>query len=139
MATALPKGYEPSEKEDYMNPQQLAYFEAKLNVWKQELIEDSQGTINHLMEENWHQPDIADRASLEMEVGVDTRKSNRYLKLIAKIDEALGRIHNGEYGYCEDTGEPIGLKRLMARPTATRTVEAQERYERMEEQYNDDD
>lgn len=135
----LPKGYTPTEKEDYMNPKQLEYFRRKLLAWREELLTESQGTIEHLKEENWHEPDIADRASLETEAGVELRTRNRYLKLIGKIDAALKRIDDGEYGYCEDTGDAIGIKRLEARPIATKTIEAQERYERMEKQYTDEE
>jgi DnaK suppressor protein len=135
----LPKGYKPSEKEDYMSAQQLEYFRQKLIAWRAELLSESRETLEHLHEENWHQADIADRASLETEAGVELRTRNRYLKLISKIDEAIRRIETGEYGYCEETGEPIGLKRLEARPVATLSIEAQERHERIEKQYVDED
>ncbi len=139
MGVSLPKGYQPSEKEEYMNPKQLEYFRQKLLGWREELIEESRETIDHLKEENWHEPDIADRASLETEAGVELRTRNRYLKLISKIDKALKRIEAGEYGYCEETGDPIGVKRLEARPIATLSIEAQERHEKMEKQYADED
>ncbi len=139
MAATLPKGYKPTEKEEYMNEKQLEYFRQKLLSWRQELIAESRETIDHLKEENWHEPDIADRASLETEAGVELRTRNRYLKLISKIDQALKRIETGEYGYCEETGDPIGIKRLEARPIASLTLEAQERHERMEKQYADED
>lgn len=135
----LPEGYKPTEKEEYMNPQQLEYFRRKLHAWRTELLEQSRETIQNLQEENWHEPDIADRASLETEAGVELRTRNRYLKLISKIDAAIKRIEKGEYGYCEATGDPIGIKRLEARPIASMTVEAQERHERMEKQYADED
>ncbi len=135
----LPAGYKPTEKEAYMNPQQLEYFRQKLLSWRKELMEESRETLDHLHEENWHQADIADRASLETEAGVELRTRNRYLKLISKIDSAIRRIEEGEYGYCEDTGDEIGIKRLEARPVVTRTTEAQERYERQERQYSDED
>lgn len=135
----LPAGYKPTEKEEYMNPQQQEYFRQKLLSWRKELIAESRETLDHLHEENWHQADIADRASLETEAGVELRTRNRYLKLISKIDAAIRRIEDGEYGYCEDTGDEIGLKRLEARPVVTRTTEAQERYERAEKQYSDED
>ncbi|MFO1242353.1 MAG: RNA polymerase-binding protein DksA [Rickettsiales bacterium] len=122
-----------------MNPQQLEYFRQKLLNWRTELLEQSRETIQNLQEENWHEPDIADRASLETEAGVELRTRNRYLKLISKIDAALRRIEDGEYGFCEVTGDPIGIKRLEARPIASMTVEAQERHERMEKQYADED
>lgn len=135
----LPAGYKPTEKEPYMNAQQLEYFRQKLLTWRKELMDESRETLDHLHEENWHQADIADRASLETEAGVELRTRNRYLKLISKIDAAIRRIEEGEYGYCEDTGDEIGLKRLEARPVVTRTTEAQERYERAEKQYSDED
>ena|SRR5579872_2860114 len=135
----LPPDYKPTEKEEYMNPKQLEYFRLKLLKWRQDLIEESRETIDHLKEENWHEPDIADRASLETEAGVELRTRNRYLKLIAKIDAALARIEEGTYGYCEETGDKIGLKRLEARPVATMTIEAQERHEKLEKQYVDEE
>jgi DnaK suppressor protein len=135
----LPENYEPSEKEEYMNPMQVEYFRQKLLLWRDELLKESQETLNHLKEENWHEADIADRASLETEAGVELRTRNRYLKLINKIDLALRRIDTGEYGYCEETGEPIGIRRLQARPVATMTIEAQERHEKLEKQYADEE
>lgn len=139
MAATASADYKPSPSEKYMNPKQLDYFRKKLLAWRDELIEESRETIDHLREENWHEPDIADRASLETEAGVELRTRNRYLKLISKIDAALKRIEDGTYGYCEETGEEIGLKRLEARPIATMTIDAQERHERMEKQYSDED
>jgi DnaK suppressor protein len=135
----LPKGYKPGPKDDYMSAEHLEYFKQKLLAWRQELLDESRETLEHLKEENWHEADIADRASIETEAGVELRTRNRYLKLISKIDSALRRIDTGEYGYCEETGEPIGLKRLEARPIATLSIEAQERHERMEKQYSDED
>jgi DnaK suppressor protein len=135
----LPNGYKPTEKEEYMNPVQQEYFRQKLLNWRKELMIESRETLDHLHEENWHQADIADRASLETEAGVELRTRNRYLKLISKIDAAIRRIEDGEYGYCEESGEPIGLKRLEARPVATLSIEAQERHEKMERQYTDED
>ncbi len=135
----LEKAYKPSEKEPYMNNKQLTYFHDKLVAWREELIKESQETIDHLKEENWREPDLSDRASLETEAGVELRTRNRYLKLIGKIDSALKRITEGEYGFCEETGEPIGLKRLEARPIATLSIEAQERHEKMEKQYIEDE
>jgi DnaK suppressor protein len=135
----LAQGYKPTEKEPYMNPHQLEYFRQKLLAWRAELLAESRETLEHLTTEEWHQADIADRASLETEAGVELRTRNRYLKLISKIDSAIRRIEEGEYGYCEDTGEEIGLKRLEARPVVTRTTEAQERYEKLEKQYTDED
>jgi DnaK suppressor protein len=135
----LPKGYKPTQKEEYMNELQLQYFKEKLLEWRNSLLQESRETLENLKEENWHEPDIADRASIETEAGVELRTRNRYLKLISKIDSALRRIDTGDYGYCEETGEPIGIKRLEARPIATLSIEAQERHERMEKQYSDED
>ena len=135
----LPAGYKPTEKEEYMNAQQQEYFRQKLLAWRKELMDESRETLDHLHEENWHQADIADRASLETEAGVELRTRNRYLKLVSKIDSAIRRIEEGEYGYCEETGDPIGLKRLEARPVATLSIEAQERHEKNEKQYTDED
>jgi len=139
MTVKLPKGYLPSEDEKYMSPKQLEYFRQKLLAWRDDLLKESQETINNLKEENWREPDLSDRASLETEAGVELRTRNRYLKLIGKIDAALRRIDDKSYGYCEETGDPIGLKRLEARPIATMTIEAQERHERMEKQYIDEE
>jgi DnaK suppressor protein len=135
----LAAGYKPTASEPYMNPQQEEYFRQKLLTWRKELMNESRETLDHLHEENWHQADIADRASLETEAGVELRTRNRYLKLISKIDSAIRRIEEGDYGYCEETGEPIGLKRLEARPVATLSIEAQERHEKIEKQYTDED
>lgn len=137
--TNLPKGYTPSEKEEYMNPKQLEYFRQKLLAWREELLKESRETMEHIKEENWQEADVVDRASIETDTSVELRSRNRYLKLITKIDDALRRIENGEYGYCEETGDPIGIRRLEARPVATLTVEAQERREREEKQYSDEE
>jgi DnaK suppressor protein len=139
MTAKLSKNYQPTESEKYMSARQLEYFRHKLLAWRDELLAESQETINNLKEENWREPDLSDRASLETEAGVELRTRNRYLKLIGKIDAALKRIEDGSYGFCEETGEPIGLKRLEARPIATMTIEAQERHERMEKQYIDEE
>lgn len=136
---ALPQGYKPTEKEEYMNPTMVEYFRQRLLNWRAQLLQESQETIKNMQEENWREPDIADRASLETEAGVELRTRNRYLKLIGKIDSALARIADGSYGYCEETGDPIGVKRLEARPIATLSIEAQERHERMEKQYIDEE
>lgn len=133
------KAYKPTEKEEYMNKQQLEYFRNKLTAWREELIAESQETINNLKEENWREPDLSDRASLETEAGVELRTRNRYLKLIGKIDAALRRIEDGTFGYCEETGDPIGIKRLEARPIATMTIEAQERHEKNEKQFTEEE
>ncbi len=130
--------YKPTEKEEYMSAKQLEYFRTKLLDWRKELIDESRETIDHLKEENWHEPDIADRASLETDRALELRTRDRERKLISKIDEALVRIEDGSYGYCEETGEPISLKRLEARPIATLSIEAQERHERMERTHRDD-
>ena len=135
MTVKLSSTYKPSENEKYMNAKQLAYFRQKLLEWRKKLIDESRETIDHLKEENWHEPDISDRASLETDAGVELRTRNRYLKLIEKINAAIARIDDGTYGYCEETGEEIGIKRLEARPIATMTIEAQERHEKMEKQY----
>src|SRR5262245_13646589 len=139
MAARLPKDYHPTESEKYMNAKQLAYFRQKLLKWREDLLAESQETINNLKEENWREPDLSDRASLETEAGVELRTRNRYLKLIGKIDSAIKRIDDGSYGFCEETGDPIGIKRLEARPIATMTIEAQERHEKMEKQYIDEE
>ncbi|MDX1974753.1 MAG: RNA polymerase-binding protein DksA [Rickettsiales bacterium] len=139
MATKALKDYKPSTTEDYMNAKQLDYFRKKLLAWREELLAESQETINNLKEENWREPDLSDRASLETEATVELRTRNRYLKLIGKIDAALRRIEDGSYGYCEETGDPIGIKRLEARPIATMTIEAQERHEKAEKQYIDEE
>lgn len=137
--TKIAKDYKPSEKEKYMCAAHLEYFRRKLLAWREELLAESQETINNLKEENWREPDLSDRASLETEAGVELRTRNRYLKLVGKIDAALKRIEDGTYGYCEETGDPIGLKRLEARPIATMTIEAQERHEKLEKQYIDEE
>ena len=137
--TKITKAYKPSEDEKYMNAKQLEYFRQKLLTWREELLAESQETIDNLKEENWREPDLSDRASLETEASVELRTRNRYLKLVGKIDAALQRIEKGEFGYCEETGEPIGIKRLEARPIATMTIEAQERHEKMERQYIDEE
>jgi len=135
----LPDGYKPSDSEEYMNPMHLEYFRRKLEGWKDELYENSRETLDHLREENWNEPDPNDRATTETDTGIELRTRDRYRKLIEKIDEALKRIDSEEYGYCEDTGEEIGLKRLEARPNATLCIEAQERHENYEKQHFDFD
>lgn len=135
----LPKGYKPSDSEEYMNPKQLEYFRQKLLQWRRELQAESQVTMDHLKQENWNEADLNDRASVEIDASMELRTRDRYWKLVSKIDEALERINDGSYGYCEETGDPIGLKRLEARPIATMTIEAQERHERFERNHSDDD
>ncbi|WP_375595103.1 RNA polymerase-binding protein DksA [Algihabitans albus] len=134
----LEPDYRPSEREAFMNPKMQEYFRRKLLNWKAELLRESGETINHLQEGSLAEPDIADRASLETDRSLELRTRDRERKLISKIDAALQRIEDGEYGYCEDTGEPISIKRLEARPIATLSIEAQERHERMERTQRDD-
>jgi DnaK suppressor protein len=135
----LPPDYRPSDDdEEFMNPLQLEYFRQKLLRWRAELLAESNETLLHLKEESLSEPDIADRATLETDRYTELRTRDRERKLISKIDEALGRIEDGSYGYCEDTGEPIGVRRLDARPTATLSLEAQERHERMERTHRED-
>lgn len=128
----LDPNYRPSDAEPFMNPTQLSYFRKKLSDWKESIVRDSQDTLVTLQNEPLREPDITDRASSETDWSIELRTRDRQRKLIAKIDAALRRIEEGEYGYCEVTGEPISLGRLEARPIATMTVEAQERHERNE-------
>ncbi|MBS3978562.1 MAG: RNA polymerase-binding protein DksA [Rhodobacteraceae bacterium] len=134
----LPDDYRPAEDEPFMNDRQLEYFRRKLLIWKQELLDQSAETIDSLQDSARNVPDIADRASEETDRALELRTRDRQRKLVAKIDAALRRIENGEFGYCEVTGEPISLKRLDARPIATMTLEAQERHERREKVHRDD-
>ena len=138
MRSKLSPDYHPSEDEAFMNPRQLEYFRQKLLRWRAELLAESSETLQHLKEESLLKPDITDRASLETERAIELRTRDRERKLIAKIDEALRRIDEGVYGYCEETGEPIGLARLDARPIATLSLEAQERHERRERVHRDE-
>ncbi len=130
--------YVPSEDEEFMNANQRAYFRAKLNAWKNDILREARETLGHLAEESANHPDVADRASSETDRAIELRARDRQRKLISKIDAALQRIDEGTYGYCEETGEPISLKRLDARPIATLSLEAQERHERREKVYRDD-
>ena len=134
----LPDDYRPAEDEPFMNDRQLEYFRRKLLVWKQELLDQSAETLDNLTESARNVPDLADRASEETDRALELRTRDRQRKLISKIDAALQRIDDGTYGYCEETGEPIGLKRLDARPIATLSIEAQERHERREKVYRED-
>ncbi len=134
----LDDDYRPSEDEPFMNERQREYFRRKLLKWKEEIIREMRETLDHLQHDNEHLTDIADRASTETDRAIELRTRDRQRKLIAKIDAALKRIETGEYGYCEETGEPISLKRLEARPIATLSIEAQERHERQEKIYRDD-
>lgn len=134
----LPEDYRPAEDEPFMNERQLEYFRRKLSTWKNELLEGSRDTIEGLQDSTRAIPDVADRASEETDRALELRTRDRQRKLVAKIDAALRRIEEGEYGYCEVTGEPISLKRLDARPIATMSLEAQERHERREKVHRDD-
>lgn len=130
--------YRPSEDEAFMNERQLEYFRRKLLAWKEEILRESRETLVHLQAETENHPDLADRATSETDRALELRTRDRQRKLISKIDEALRRIDDGSYGYCEETGEPIGLARLDARPIATLSLEAQERHERRERVHRDD-
>jgi DnaK suppressor protein len=132
------KIYRPTEKEPFMNERQKEYFRQKLAIWREDILKEAKDTLQHLQDENVNHPDLADRASSETDRAIELRARDRQRKLINKIDAALHRIDDGTYGYCEETGEPIGIKRLEARPIATLSVEAQERHERRERIYRDD-
>lgn len=135
MANRLPKSYRPSKDEPFMNKRQQEYFRRKLVAWRDELARESSQTIQHLQEETTVAPDPADRASAESDRSLELRTRDRERKLIGKIDEGLQRIEDGTYGFCEDTGDKISLARLEARPTATLSLEAQERHERREKSF----
>jgi DnaK suppressor protein len=138
MLVTLPPDYRPSSDEEFMNPLQLEYFRQKLLRWRGELLREAGETLTSLGEGGIAEADLTDRASVETDRALELRTRDRARKLISKIDQALERIENGTYGYCEETGEPIGLKRLEARPIATLSIEAQERHERMERVHRDD-
>ncbi|HYD45518.1 MAG TPA: RNA polymerase-binding protein DksA [Phenylobacterium sp.] len=138
IAVLEPSEYRPSEDEEFMNERQLEYFRKKLLSWKEDILRESRETVGHLQSETENHADIADRASSETDRSLELRTRDRQRKLIAKIDEALRRIDDGSYGYCEETGEPIGVGRLEARPIATLSLEAQERHERRERVHRDD-
>jgi DnaK suppressor protein len=138
MLITLPPDYRPSEDEEFMNPLQVDYFRQKLLRWRGELLKEADGTLLSLSQGGILEPDITDRASVETDRALELRTRDRARKLISKIDQALGRIENGSYGYCEETDEPIGIRRLEARPIATMSIEAQERHERMERVHRDD-
>ena len=138
MRPTLPPDYRPSEGEEFMNSLQLEYFRQKLLRWRAELLAESTETLQHLKEESLAEPDLTDRATLETERAIELRTRDRERKLISKIDAALMRIEDGSYGYCEETDEPISLRRLEARPIATLSLEAQERHERMERTHRED-
>ncbi len=134
----LEDDYRPSEDEPFMNEKMKEYFRRKLLAWKEEILRETRGTLQQLQDGNETLTDIADRASTETDRALELRARDRQRKLLAKIDAALKRIETGEYGYCEETGEPISIKRLEARPIATLSIEAQERHERREKVYRDD-
>jgi DnaK suppressor protein len=138
MMITLPPDYLPSEDEEFMNPMQLEFFRLKLLRWRSDLLREADGTLASLSEGGIHEADITDRASVETDRALELRTRDRARKLIAKIDQALARVESGTYGYCEETGEPIGIRRLTARPIATLSIEAQERHERMERVHRDD-
>ena len=135
---ALLDTYRPTEDESFMNEKQKEYFRQKLLRWRDDILREAKQTLQHLQEENVNHPDLADRASSETDRAIELRARDRQRKLIAKIDSALARIEDGSYGYCVETGDPISLKRLEARPIATLSIEAQERHERREKVYRDE-
>jgi DnaK suppressor protein len=134
----LPDGYKPLGNEEFMNPLQVEYFRQKLMKWREELLSGAGDTLSTLSEENLQKPDVTDRAQMESDASLQLRTRDRERKLLAKIESALRRIDDGSYGYCEETGEPISLKRLEARPIAALSLDAQERHERMERSHRDD-
>lgn len=138
MATRLPKNYMPSNDEAFMNARQREYFRRKLSDWRQEIIRETRETVSTLQEDSTNHPDMTDRASSESVKSLELRTRDRQRKLINKIDAAMARLDDNTYGYCEETGDPISLKRLEARPIATLSIEAQERHEKRERVYRDD-
>ncbi len=134
--TKLPKNYKPTQKEKFMNAKMKEYFKQKLVIWKKDLLKESSQTLNNLQNENEAKPDITDRASEEIDRSFELRTRDRERKLINKIDAALQRIEDGSYGYCDETGDPISIKRLEARPVATLSLEAQEMHEKAEKRIN---
>jgi DnaK suppressor protein len=138
MSKAELDGYVPDDKEEFMNPRQRAYFRQKLLDWKDDILSGAKETIQNLQEDSSILPDLVDRAAAESDKALELRTRDRQRKLISKIDAAIRRIDDGTYGFCEETGEPIGLRRLQARPTATLSLEAQERHERRERTVRDD-
>ena len=138
MSDVMEADYKPSDDEPFMNERQLAYFRQKLINWKDDILKESKETLSHLQDENHVLPDIADRASSETDRSLELRTRDRQRKLISKIEAALKRVEDGSYGYCEETSDPISLRRLDARPIATLSIEAQERHERRERVYRDD-
>ncbi|MFM8860508.1 MAG: RNA polymerase-binding protein DksA [Methylocystis sp.] len=138
MMVELEESYKPTDDEPFMNERQKEYFRRKLHAWKEDILEESRETLVALQSENENHPDLADRASSETDRAIELRARDRQRKLIAKIEAAIERLNDGSYGYCEETGEPISIKRLDARPIATLSIEAQERHERREKVYRDD-
>lgn len=138
MNVTLAQDYKPSNNEEFMNEHMKEYFRGKLLAWKDELIRESNETLEHLQHENNQAPDLSDRASMETDRALELRTRDRARKLINKIDEAMVRLEKGSYGYCEETDEPIGIRRLEARPIATLSIEAQEQHERLEKTHRDD-
>ncbi len=138
MTAELTKDYMPSDDEPFMNDRQKEYFRRKLIDWKEDILRETRETITNLQEDTSHHPDLTDRASSETERSLELRARDRQRKLVNKINAAIKRIEEGTYGYCEETGEPIGLKRLEARPIATLSIEAQEAHERREKVYRDE-
>ena len=138
MSVTLPPDYRPAESEPFMNPKQREYFRQKLLRWREDLLQETSDTLQHLQEGGLQAPDITDRASLETDRSLELRTRDRARKLIAKVDEALGRLEDGSYGFCEETSEAIGVRRLEARPIATLSLEAQERHEQREKIRRDD-
>ena len=134
----MDEAYRSIDSEPFMSERQREYFRAKLTRWKDDILQESRETLEHLQDENHNHPDLVDRASSETDRAIELRARDRQRKLIAKIDAALKRIEDGSYGFCEETGEPIGFKRLDARPIATLSLEAQERHERRERVYRDE-
>lgn len=134
----LEKGYEPSENEEYMCQKQLEYFKRKLLAWKEDLLDEAQDTIDNLKNEKLNEPDINDRATIESDTAFELKTRDRCRKVISKIEIALEKIKNSEYGYCEETDEPIGIRRLQARPIAALCIEAQERHEKHEREHNEE-
>jgi len=138
MSVTLPRDYRPVESERFMNTKQREYFRQKLLRWRKDLLQETSETLQHLREGGLQAPDITDRASLETDRSLELRTRDRARKLIAKVDEALGRLEDGSYGFCEETSEAIGVRRLEARPIATLSLEAQERHEQREKIRRDD-
>jgi DnaK suppressor protein len=138
MAGIKEKIYRPTDREPFMNERQRDYFRQRLLAWREDILREARETLQHLQDENQNHPDLADRASSETDRAIELRARDRQRKLIAKIDAALERIEDGTYGYCEETGEPISLRRLEARPIATLSIEAQERHERRERVFRDE-